>query len=67
MNCGTYKGKEVIDVLAKTNKKIAKTTKANAPKSTKVKAPKKEKKVAPKRVVKPKVAKPSVSGGGKGS
>ena len=66
MNCGTYKGKEVIDVLAKTNKKIAKTTKANAPKSTKVKA-KKEKKVVTKRIAKPKVAKPSVSGGGKGS
>lgn len=66
MNCGTYKGHEVIDVLAKTNKKVAKTAKANAPKSTKVKA-KKEKKVVTKRIAKPKVAKPSVSGGGKGS
>ncbi len=67
MNCGTYKGREVIDVMAKTNKKIAKTTKANAPKSTKVKAVKKEKKAPVKRIAKPKVAKPSVSGGGKGS
>ena len=67
LNCGSYKGREVIDVMAKTNKKLAKTAKTNAPKSPKIKVPKKAKKVVAKPGAKAKVAKPSVSGGGKGS
>ncbi len=41
--CGTYKGKEVINVLAKVNKRTAKAAAASAPKAAK-KADKKAKK-----------------------
>lgn len=66
MNCGSYKGHEVVDVLEKVNKKTAKSTQNEASKSTKVKPEKKAKKVATKTTATHKVAKPQVAGGGKG-